>query len=335
MLTVLVTGGAGYIGSHTVRVLKSAGYGVVVFDNFSRGHRKAVKGFTVVEGDIGNRVKVVEACREHGIAAVMHFAAHSQVGESVEKPALYYENNVIGGLTLLKAVIEAGVRNFVFSSSAAVYGEPEIVPIDEEHLRRPSNPYGETKMVIERALGYYGQAYGLRSASLRYFNAAGAAVGDAGIGEDHHPETHLIPLVLQAALGQRDKLVVFGNDYPTADGTAVRDYIHVDDLAQAHILALDKLLKEEGASAAAAYNLGTGQGYSVLEVIKTAETVTELNVPFTVGPLRRAGDPAVLVASAAKAERDLGWRPRCVSLEQIIKSAWRWHQTHPEGFKEG
>jgi UDP-glucose 4-epimerase len=325
MMNILVTGGAGYIGSHAVRALKEAGYGVVVFDNFSRGHREAVQGYSVVEGDTGDRSKVIEVCRDQKIAAVMHFAAHSQVGESVEKPALYYRNNVIGGLTLLEAVLEAGVKNFVFSSSAAVYGEPEVTPIGEEHALKPTNPYGETKVVLEKALGYYSQAYGMRSVSLRYFNAAGAAA-DASIGEDHDPETHLIPLILQAVLGQRDKLMVFGDDYPTIDGTAVRDYIHVDDLAQAHLLALAKLLEEEGLAKATAYNLGNGQGYSVLEVIRAVEKVTGLDVPYEIGA-RRAGDPAVLVASAVKAEQELGWRPKLASLKQIIESAWRWHQS--------
>lgn len=325
MIKVLVTGGAGYIGSHTVRALERCGHRVVVYDNFSRGHRKAVEGFTVVEGDTADREKVFEVCEKYEIGAVMHFAAHSQVGESVEKPALYYTNNVIGGLTLLEAVRAAGVRHFVFSSSAAVYGEPESVPINEDHPLQPTNPYGETKVVIEKALRYYAQTYGLHSVSLRYFNAAGAA--EAGtIGEDHDPETHLIPLVLQAVLGQREKVIVFGDDYPTADGTAVRDYIHVDDLAQAHLLALEGLFR---GTVEAAYNLGNGTGYSVLEVIRVVEKVTRQKVPYEIGP-RRDGDPAVLVASATKAERELGWRPIHTSLEAIVESAWRWHRK-PDG----
>jgi UDP-glucose-4-epimerase GalE len=250
----------------------------------------------------------------------MHFAAHSQVGESVEKPALYYENNVIGGLNLLEALRGAGVKYFVFSSSAAVYGEPEQVPLAEEHPVRPLNPYGESKAVLERALGYYRQAYGLQAVSLRYFNAAGAAA-DTTIGEDHDPETHLIPLALQAVLGQREKLVVFGDDYPTADGTAVRDYIHVDDLAEAHLLALEALVERR---AGVVYNLGNGQGYSVLDVLKAVERVTGEKVPYEVG-LRRAGDPAVLVASAKRAVSELGWRPEFGELDDIVGSAWRWH----------
>ncbi len=330
MMNILVTGGAGYIGSHALRVLKEAGYGVVVFDNFSRGHREAVQGFAVVEGDTGDSAKVIEVCRDHRIAAIMHFAAHSQVGESVEKPVLYYRNNVIGGLTLLEATLKAGVQNFVFSSSAAVYGEPEKTPIDEEHTLKPTNPYGESKVVLEKALGYYGRAYGLRSVSLRYFNAAGAAA-DASIGEDHVPETHLVPLVIKTVLGQRDKLVVFGDDYPTADGTAVRDYVHINDLAQAHLLALDQLLKEVGPARAEVYNLGNGQGYSVLEVIGAVKKVTGLHVPYDTG-LRRVGDPSVLVASAKKARLELGWKPQFTKLEQIVESAWRWHRSRPGGY---
>lgn len=320
-LNILVTGGAGYIGAHTVRVLREAGYEVVIFDNFSRGHREAVQGFTVVEGDIKDRQIVCQVCRKYRIKAAMHFAAHSQVGESVEKPALYYENNVIGGLALLEGLLEGGVKRLVFSSSAAVYGEPQQVPIDENHPLKPQNPYGESKAVLERALRYYRHAYGMQSVSLRYFNAAGASASGE-TGENHQPETHLIPLVLQAVLGQRDKLVVFGSDYSTPDGTAVRDYIHVDDLAHAHLLALEAL--REG-RAGEVYNLGNGRGYSVLEVLKTVEKVTGRPVPFEMGP-RRAGDPAVLVASAEKAGRELGWKPQKPDLTEIVSDAWRWHR---------
>jgi len=330
MLTVLVTGGAGYIGSHTLRVLKRAGYGVVVYDNFSRGHREAAKDFTVVEGDTADSRLLKKVLKEQKIDAVMHFAAHSQVGESVAQPRLYYENNVIGGLKLLQAVMEAGVKHFIFSSSAAVYGEPESVPISEDHPLQPANPYGETKAIIEKALDYYDQAYGLKSVSLRYFNAAGAAI-EGGLGEDHDPETHLIPLVLKAVLDQDKPLTIFGDNYPTADGTAVRDYIHVDDLAQAHLLALEALLAGSGKPFSSAYNLGNGSGFSVMEVIKAAETVTGKKVPCAIGT-RRAGDPAVLVASADKASAELGWQPRHASLEKIIETAWRWHRTRPAGY---
>jgi UDP-glucose 4-epimerase len=328
MANVLVTGGAGYIGSHTLRLLEQAGYGVVVYDNFTRGHREAIENYAVVEGDIADRNKVVSVCREYMIETVMHFAAHSQVGESMEKPALYYANNVVGGLTLLEAVIEAKVRNFIFSSSAAVYGEPLEVPISEEHPLKPTNPYGETKRVFEKALCYYEQVSALRSVSLRYFNAAGAAE-DGSIGEDHDPETHLIPLLLRALLGLVEKVVVFGNDYPTDDGTAVRDYIHVDDLAEAHVLALELLLK---GGSSAVYNLGNGSGFSVMEVIQAVERVTGKKVPYEIGA-RRAGDPAILVASAKKAKQELSWRPQYENLEKIVESAWCWHQQHPEGFR--
>lgn len=328
-MNILVTGGAGYIGSHALRVLERAGYGVVVYDNLSRGHREAVQEFNLIEGDTAESKKVRAICNEFEIGAVMHFAAHSQVGESVEKPALYYENNVLGGLVLLQAIMDAGVKYLIFSSSAAVYGEPEQIPIDEDHPLKPTNPYGETKVVLERALQYYDIAYGLKSVSLRYFNAAGAA-GGGDIGEDHDPETHLIPLALKAVQGQFDKLTVFGDDYHTEDGTAVRDYIHVEDLADAHLLALEALLEGKFSTL---YNLGNGSGFSVMEVIKVAEKVTGLSVPYKIGP-RRAGDPAVLVASAAKARAELGWKPRYNSLEKIIETAWLWHQNHPNGFKK-
>jgi UDP-glucose 4-epimerase len=327
VVKVLVTGGAGYIGSHTARLLEQSGYSVIIYDNFSRGHRAAVEGLTVIEGDTAEYDKLVQVLEEEEIGAVMHFAAHSQVGESVEKPALYYRNNVIGGLTLLDAVLAAGVQFFVFSSSAAVYGEPLRTPIAEDHALNPTNPYGETKVVIEKALEDYGRAYSLKTVALRYFNAAGAAA-DGSIGEDHEPETHLIPLVIKAVLGQRDKVTVFGDDYPTADGTAVRDYIHVDDLAKAHLLALEALPR---GNCRAAYNLGKGKGYSVLEVIRAVEKVTGEKVPFAIGA-RREGDPAVLVAAADQAKAELGWQPEYGELESIVASAWRWHSKNRNGF---
>ncbi len=328
MATVLITGGAGYIGSHAARIMKRAGYGVVVYDNFSRGHREAVKGLTVTEGDIADTGLLRKVLESHRVDAVMHFAAYSQVGESVKEPALYYQNNVGGGLRLLEAMLSAGIKYFIFSSSAAVYGEPQKVPIPEDHPLIPASPYGETKAVIEKALVYYGHAFGLQSVSLRYFNAAGAAA-EGGIGEDHDPESHLIPLALKAAAGHIGKLAVFGADYPTPDGSAVRDYIHVDDLADAHRLALDHLLEGK---AGGVYNLGNGSGFSVFEVIRAVEKVTDRKVPHVIGH-RREGDPAVLVASAVKARTKLGWQPRYANLEKIIETAWRWHRSNPSGYR--
>jgi UDP-glucose 4-epimerase len=285
-----------------------------------------------VEGDTADTGLLIKVLKEQKIDAVMHFAAHSQVGESVEKPALYYENSVIGGLKLLQSVINAGIKYFIFSSSAAVYGEPENVPIREDHPCKPTNPYGETKLIIEKALADYGRAYGLKSVSLRYFNAAGAAA-EGEIGEDHDPETHLIPLIIKAVMKQDNPLTVFGDNYPTADGTTVRDYIHVDDLAQAHLLALEALLAGSGNTFSSVYNLGNGSGFSVMEVINTAEKVTGKKVPYKIGP-RREGDPAVLVASAEKAKVELNWQPRYTSLEKLIETAWHWHRNRPTGYKQ-
>lgn len=334
---VLVTGGAGYIGSHTVRELIKAGHRVVILDNLSRGHREAVAvlqkttpagALDFVPGDTGDQTLVSDLLQQREIEAVLHFAAHSQVGESVERPELYYRNNVVHGLSLLDAVREAGIKYFIFSSTAAVYGEPVAVPISEEHPTVPTNPYGATKLAFENALRWYGQAGGPRWTALRYFNAAGAdPAGD--LGEDHRPETHLIPLVLQTALGLRPAISIFGTGYPTPDGTCIRDYIHVTDLAAAHVLALHALAR--GATPAA-YNLGNGNGYSVLEVVRAAGAVTGRSIPVQYAG-RRAGDPAVLVAGARQAGQALGWRPRYGDLHMIIETAWRWHQNHPAGFK--
>jgi UDP-glucose-4-epimerase GalE len=326
-MRVLVTGGAGYIGSHTVRKLLEADHEPLVYDNLNRGHAAAVEGVPLVDGDIRDVERVARVIEENHIEAIMHFAAHSQVGESVENPGVYYENNVVGGLRLLEAALTMGVNYVVFSSSAAIYGEPVRTPIDEEHPQNPTNPYGETKVMIERALRSYDRAYGLKSVSLRYFNAAGAdEMGD--IGEDHSPETHLIPIVLQVALGQRQQLKVFGTDYPTPDGTCIRDYVHVNDLAQAHVLALD-YLRFGGDTVAC--NLGNGNGYSVLEVIRAAERVVGQPIPFTVAD-RRTGDPAVLVASSERAKRVLGWTPQHPELNDIIATAWKWHRANPKGY---
>ncbi len=326
-MNILVTGGAGYIGSHTVRELVNRGHRVMVLDNLSKGHAAAVKSAGLVRGDTGDPVLLKNLFTEYEIEAVMHFAASSLVGESVRNPSGYYHNNVVKGLTLLNAMVEAGVKYLVFSSTAAVYGEPREVPIPEEHPALPTNPYGATKLALEGAMRWYSEAYGLRFVSLRYFNAAGAdPAGD--IGEDHAPETHLIPLVLKAALGLVPHLEVFGTDYPTPDGTCIRDYIHVNDLADAHVLAVEALAS--GAHSTV-YNLGNGNGYSVLEVISTAGEVVGRPLAVHYGA-RRSGDPAMLVAGSEKIKAELGWRPRFTDLRAIIETAWRWHSSRPQGF---
>jgi len=318
-MRIFVTGGAGYIGSVVTEQLVDQGHTVLVFDNLSKGHREAVvEGAAFVQGDLRDRPEVLGALRTCGAEAVVHLAADSLVGESVTNPAKYYANNVVGGLALLDAMTEAGVRRIVFSSTAAVYGEPERQPIDETAATRPTNPYGETKLAFEQALRWYFEAYGIASVSLRYFNAAGATERN---GEQHAPETHLIPLVLQAAAGKADDVTVFGDDYPTRDGTCVRDYIHVRDLALAHVLALDAL---GGNGSCRAYNLGCGgEGYTVREVIDTVQRVTGRRVPVKMAG-RRRGDPAVLVASSGRIHRDLGWTPQFQDLGEIVASAWRW-----------
>lgn len=321
-MRILVIGGAGYIGSHVARSLVEAGFDVVVYDNLSRGHRRAVGDLPFVRGDVGDRSLLEEIVRRWGVAAAIHLAADSLVGESVADPRRYFANNVGQGLAMLDVLLRSGVRRFILSSTAAVYGEPERVPIPEDHPLRPTNPYGESKAFLETVLRRYDQAYGLRYASLRYFNAAGAHPrGD--LGEDHDPETHLIPVVLQAALGLRDGVTVFGDDYPTPDGTAVRDYVHVCDLAEAHVLALRALL--DGAPSAV-YNLGNSRGYSVKEVLEAARRVTGRPIPHGVGP-RRPGDPAVLVASSEKIREGLGWQPRYGDLDVIVATAWQWHRS--------
>lgn len=326
----LVTGRAGYIGSHTVKELLQAGYGVTVLDNLSRGHKAVAQLLPEAEfvwGDIADRELVGGLLRSRRIEAVLHFAALSLVGESVADPALYYRNNVVKGLALLEAVWEAGVPYFILSSTAAVYGEPVQVPITENHPLVPTNPYGAAKLAFEEALKWYGAAYGLKYLSLRYFNAAGAdPAGD--LGEDHRPETHLIPAVLQAALGLRRTAEIFGTDYPTPDGTCIRDYIHVADLAAAHVLALKAL---ENGHPSGVYNSGNEWGTSVREVIETARRVTGRDFPVVEGA-RRPGDPAVLIASSRRIKEALGWRPRYGDLETIVRTAWEWHQKHPEGY---
>ena len=319
---VLVTGGAGYIGSHACKVLARAGYRPVVFDNFSRGHREAVRWGPLIEGSLAEHGKLAAALARHRISVVMHFAAYAYVGESVTDPALYYANNLGGSLSLLEAMREARVDKIVFSSTCATYGTPAQVPIRETLPQLPVNPYGETKLAIERALHWYGEAYGLRWVSLRYFNAAGADP-EGEIGERHEPETHLVPLVLAAALGERPQVEIYGTDYPTPDGTAIRDYIHVQDLAEAHLRALEHL----GAGGqSAALNLGTGRGHSVREVIRAAEAVSSKSIPCR-ETARRLGDPPVLVADPGLAAELLGWRARISDLETIVRTALAWHMS--------
>lgn len=317
---VLVTGGAGYIGSHTCKRLAQAGFLPVTLDNLEQGHRWAVQWGPLVEGDLADGVFVRSVLKEHRIQAVLHFAAYAYVGESVENPRKYMRCNVLNGLNLLDAMVEVGVREIIFSSTCATYGIPDKMPMTEDLPQHPVNPYGESKLFIERALDWYGRAYGIRWVALRYFNAAGADP-DAEIGEEHSPETHLIPLVIRAALGKSPHVSVFGTDYPTPDGTAIRDYIHVTDLAEAHVLAL-RYLQSGGPSLG--LNLGTGEGHSVREVIRAVELACRQPVPVRDAP-RRPGDPPALVADASKARQVLGWRPRWVELDGIVETALRWH----------
>jgi len=327
-MSILVTGGAGYIGSITVELLHARGEEVVVLDDLFRGHRAAVNpALPFYRGEVGDRALVERIAREHRIQACLHFAALAYVGESVREPARYFENNAVQSAALLAALVACGVRQFVFSSTCAVYGEPAVLPLREDHAQWPANPYGWSKFFTERMLESYDRAYGMKFVSLRYFNAAGAT---AERGEHHEPETHLIPSVLATASGRRPRLVVFGSDYPTPDGTAIRDYIHIVDLGVAHILALEHL-RRGGASEF--LNLGNGKGYSVLEVVDTARRLTGRTIPVEMGP-RRPGDPAHLVASAERARRVLGWEPAYSDLESIIRTAWEWHLAHPEGYAD-
>jgi UDP-glucose 4-epimerase len=323
---VFVVGGAGYIGSHVCKELARRGYTPVVFDNLEYGHRDLARWGEFILGDLANpeQIRLAFAC--YPVSAVMHFAAYTYVGESVSEPDKYYRNNVAGTLNLLRTMREFGVDRFIFSSTAAVYGEPKIVPIPENHVQWPINPYGWSKFMVERVIEDFGRAYGLKSAALRYFNAAGADP-DGETGERHDPETHLLPLVLQAAMGMRENITVFGTDYATSDGTCVRDYVHVSDLADAHVLALE-YLGTEGVSAkgeASVFNLGNGQGFSVREVIETANNVTGLDIPVVEGQ-RRAGDPPRLVAASQKANDVLGWTPRYARLDDIVRTAWDWQR---------
>ena len=330
MGAVLVTGGAGYIGSHIVRRLVDQGRKVIVLDDLSEGHAAALGKVELVEADFGDTGLLDELLASGAFEAIVHMAASCLVGESVENPAGYYENNLVRSLALLDAARRHHIRHFVFSSTAAVYGEPNEIPITEDHPVAPTNPYGETKLAFERALAWYRGAYGLHYVCLRYFNAAGAHP-DGELGEDHHPESHLIPRLIASAMEGGPPTPIFGDDWPTSDGTCVRDYIHVVDLAEAHVLALDALRR--GAIDAETFNLGNGEGFSVLEVVSTIQRVTGTAPPTEPAP-RRAGDPAILVASSERARKRLGWRPGYSSLERIVETAWQWHRSHPRGYDD-
>ena len=325
-MKLLVVGGAGYIGSHTVRRLNQQGHQVLVYDNLCTGHRQAVPAEQLIVGALTQGDYLSRVLRDNEIEAVLHFAAFALVGESVTDPALYYQNNVAGTLSLLDAMRSSGVSRIVFSSTTATYGTPQQLPITEQEPQHPINPYGFSKLVIERVLDDYASAYGIAYAALRYFNAAGASP-DGDLGEDHTPESHLIPIILQVALGQRSNVTLFGDDYPTRDGTCIRDYIHVDDLANAHLLALEKLTPGKGLK----LNLGSGSGYSVKEILHMCRKITGHAIPAAIGS-RRAGDPAELVADASRAGDLLDWKPCYSDLQTIVETAWRWHRAHPTGY---
>ena len=329
-MAILVCGGAGYIGSHAVHALVEKGEQVVIVDNLQTGHRGALNpAAKFYEGDIRDAAVLDKIFTENKIEAVIHFAANSLVGESMEKPLLYFNNNVYGMQVLLEAMVRHGVDKIVFSSTAATYGEPKRVPIHEDDETCPTNTYGETKLTMEKMMKWVSRANGVRYVSLRYFNAAGA-LPDGSIGEDHKTETHLIPLILQVPTGRRDHITVFGDDYPTPDGTCLRDYIHVVDLADAHVLALEYLRK---GGASDIFNLGNGQGFSVKEMISAAEKATGRSIKVEIGA-RRAGDPAQLIASSEKARTVLGWKPQFTDVEQVIGTAWKWHESHPHGYED-
>jgi UDP-glucose 4-epimerase len=326
MMRILVTGGAGYIGSHTVRLLAASGHDVWVYDNLSVGHRQAVPADRLIVADLSETDRLDHALLSHRIEAVVHFAASAYVGESVAHPAKYYRNNLVNTLNLMEVMRKNGVSRMVFSSTCCTYGTPQKLPISEDSPQSPVNPYGATKLAIEQALKDYAAAYAWGYATPRYFNAAGAAA-DGTLGEDHNPETHLIPIVIQAALKLRPHVEIYGTDYPTPDGTCIRDYVHVEDLAEAHRLALEALQPGKGLI----FNLGTGRGFSVRQVIRMVEEVSGRPVPVKEGP-RRPGDPPELVADASKVRRDLGWAPKYPELRAIVETAWRWHQGHQLGF---
>ena len=325
-MKILLTGGAGYVGSHAAKYLSREGHHVFIYDNLSRGHAAATQGLPLVRGNLHDRELLARTMKERQIEAVMHFAAFALVGESVTEPDLYYENNFVGSLRLLQAMRDANVTKIVFSSTCATYGEPEKSPLVETLPQLPINSYGQSKLAVERLLADFAHAYGIGYAALRYFNASGAAA-DGTIGEDHRPESHLIPLILQVALGQRERITIFGNDYPTPDGTCIRDYIHVDDLATAHLKAIQKIVPGKGLKV----NLGSGVGYSVQQVIETCRQVSGHAIPAVMG-VRRPGDPPALVADASLAQQTLDWQCQSSDIQTIVASAWNWHLRHPQGY---
>ncbi len=323
-MKILLTGGAGYIGSVTSKLLIDRGHEVVVFDNLYRGHRAAIEPrATFIEGDLRDKESIADATAQTRPDAVVHFAAYALVGESMQEPEIYFRNNVVGGINLAEAMYQNGVKKIVFSSTCATYGQPETVPITEDETQKPQNPYGESKLMFEHTLKWYQALHDFQPVFLRYFNACGAT---EQYGEDHDPETHLIPIVLQVALGQRESIKIYGDDYATPDGTCIRDYIHIVDLAQAHILALEN-------DVTGAFNLGTGKGNSVLEVIEACREVTGHAIPAVISP-RRPGDPDKLIAAPQKANNMLGWIPQITDMHAIVESAWKWHQAHPNGYAD-
>jgi len=328
-MKILVTGGAGYIGSHTVRKLKEADHEIVIFDNLSSGHKDAIKGFELFEGDLANKQDIEKVFSQHKFDAVVHFAGSIEAGESMTDPQRFFNNNFVCGLNLLEAMLKYDIKKIVFSSTAAVYGEPKKMPIEETAPKNPTNVYGQTKLMFEQVLDAYDNAYGLKSVCLRYFNATGADPSGE-IGPDHKNKTHLLTLTLITALGKRDSIKIFGTDYPTPDGTGIRDYVHVNDLADAHVLALNYLEKNNTSDK---FNLGNEKGTSVREVIEMSKKITGIDFKVIEEP-RRAGDPANLFASSQKAQKILGWKPQFPKMEQIIETAWNWHKKHPEGFEK-
>ncbi len=329
MEKLLITGGAGYIGSHVVKDLIRKGYDVVVVDNLEKGHRSAVKSENFYNVDLKDKESLEEVFENFKIKGVLHFAASSLVGESMVNPGKYFKNNILGGLNLLECMVKYNIKFFIFSSTAAVYGEPQVIPIPEDHPTNPTNVYGSSKLMFEKILEWYDRIFGIRYISLRYFNAAGCDP-EGELGEDHNPETHLIPIILKTALGQRSYVEIYGTDYPTPDGTCIRDYIHISDLSSAHILALEALLSGKESTI---YNLGNSRGFSVREVIKSAEKVVGKKIPVKEGE-RRAGDPAVLIASSEKIKKELGWNPKYTNLEEIIESHWKWLKKFPNGYPD-